>query len=132
MTCDEVTPALLAWQLGACASPEREQIEEHVKGCAACLAKLFATKRLTEDAAAFDERPSPVMRERLRARVKQRASVKAPRRVTWVMGLAAAAALIILGLVGWRALSSGSLSTPPSAAGNGLVDVDGPANLDVL
>jgi anti-sigma factor RsiW len=132
MTCDDVTPALLAWQLGACPSPERERIEEHLKGCSACFAKFLTTKRLTEDAAAFDERPSPLMKERLRARVKQRAVERAPRRVTWVMGLAAAAALIILGLAGWRALSSASLVTPPAAAGHGLVDADGPANLDVL
>ena len=128
MTCDDVTPSLLAWQLGASTSPEREGIEEHLKGCASCFAKFLELKRVSEDAAAFDERPSPRTRERLRARVKQRA----PRRATWVMGLAAAAALIILGIVGWRALSNGSLSTPPAAAGHGLVDADGPANLDVL
>jgi anti-sigma factor RsiW len=128
MTCDDVTPSLLAWQLGATTSPDREGIEEHLKGCTSCFAKFLAIKRVNEDAAAFDERPSPLVRERLRARVKRRA----PRRVTWVMGLAAAAALIILGFAGWRALSNGSLATPPAAAGHGLVDADGPANLDVL
>ena len=128
MTCDDVTPFLLAWQLGATTSPEREGIEDHLKGCASCFAKFLALKRVSEDAAAFDERPSPSVRERLRSRVKR----KAPRRVTWVMGLAAAAALIILGLVGWRAMENGSLATPPAAAGHGLVDADGPANLDVL
>lgn len=129
MTCDEVTPSLLAWQLGASTSPEREGIEEHLKTCTACFAKFLVIKRVNEDAAAFDERPSPLVRERLRKRVKQ---ARAPRRVTWVMGLAAAAALIILGVAGWRALSNGSLNTPPAAAGHGLVDADGPANLDVL
>ena len=129
MNCDDVTPLLLAWQLGACETGEREGIEEHLKGCAACFSKFLAIKRVNEDAAAFDERPSPRLKERLRARVKQ---ARTPRRMTWVMGLAAAAALIILGVVGWRALERGSLATPPAAAGNGLVDADRPANLDVL
>jgi len=127
MTCDEVTPALLAWQLGACESPEREAIDAHLAGCSACLSKFLATKRVTEDAAAFDERPAPAVRARLRSSVGKRARRPVRR---WVVGLAAAA--LLLGFVGWRARTPPPLSPPPAAAGHGLVDADGPANLDVL
>jgi anti-sigma factor RsiW len=129
MTCDDVTPALLAWQLGACEGPEREAIDAHLAACPACVARALATKRVTEDAAAFDERPSLPVRERLRATVAKRAQ-RRPVAVRWVVGLAAAA--LIIALVGWRMLAPPSLSTPASAAGHGLVDADGPANLDVL
>lgn len=128
MTCDDVTPALLAWQLGACEGPEREAIDAHLAGCPSCLSRGLATKRIAEDAAAFEERPSLAVRERLRATVAKRARRAVP--VRWVVGLAAAA--LILAFVGWRVLAPPSLSTPPSAAGHGLVDADGPANLDVL
>ena len=57
MTCDDVTPALLGWQLGACDSPDRELIDAHLATCPSCLSKFLATKRITEDAAAFDEQP---------------------------------------------------------------------------
>lgn len=128
MTCDDVSPALLGWQLGACESPEREAIDAHLATCSACLAKFLALKRVTEDAAAFDERPNPAIRNRLRARVSQRA--RRPVR-GWMVGLAAAA-MLLLGFMGWRALSAPSLIAPPAAAGHGVVDADGPANLDVL
>jgi len=129
MTCDDVTPALLAWQLGACEGPERDAIDAHLASCASCLARGLATKRITEDAAAFDERPALAVRERLRASVAKRAQ-RRPVSMRWVVGLAAAA--LILTFVGWRMFAPPSLSTPPSAAGHGLVDTDGPANLDVL
>ncbi|MDP1821754.1 MAG: zf-HC2 domain-containing protein [Archangium sp.] len=128
MTCDDVTPALLAWQLGACESPERDAIDVHLATCPACLGRFLATKRITEDAAAFDERPAPAVRERLRGHVARRA--RRPVRTSWVVGLAAAA--LLLGFLGWRVLTPAPLTTPPAAAGHGLVDADGPANLDVL
>ena len=127
-TCDDVTPALLAWQLGACEGPQRDGIDAHLATCPSCLAKSLATKRVTEDAAAFDERPAVAVRERLRASVARRA--RRPARVGWVVGLAAAA--LLLAFMGWRLFSPPALTTPPSAAGHGLVDADGPANLDVL
>jgi anti-sigma factor RsiW len=128
MTCDDLTPALFAWQLGACEGPERDAIDAHLTGCPSCLARALATKRISEDAAAFDERPALAVRERLRATVAKRARRPVP--VRWVVGLAAAA--VILALVGWRLFAPPALSIPSSVAGHGLVDAEGPANLDVL
>jgi anti-sigma factor RsiW len=118
MTCDDLTPALFAWQLGACEGPERDAIDAHLTGCPSCLARALATKRISEDAAAFDERPALAVRARR------------PVPVRWVVGLAAAA--VILALVGWRLFAPPALSIPSSVAGHGLVDAEGPANLDVL
>lgn len=125
-TCDEITPALFAWQLGACESRERDRIDAHLVTCPSCLSRVLALKRVTEDAAAFDERPSLAVRNRVRALVPRRS--RPPMRL--VIGLAVAA--LFLALVGWRVLTPPALTTPPSAAGHGLVDADGPANLDVF
>ena len=127
MTCDDVTPTLLAWQLGGCESPEREFIDAHVAACPTCLATFLSLKRIAEDAAAFDERPAPAIRARLRDTVGKRARRPVRR---WVVGLAAAA--LLLAFMGWRVLTPASLTAPASAAGHGLVDADGPANLDVF
>ena len=125
-TCADVPSNLFAWQLGACESLERDRIDAHLMSCAACLARALSMKRVTEDAAAFDERPSLAVRTRVRGLVARK--TRSPVRL--VIGLAVAA--LFLAFVGWRLLTPPSLMTPPSVAGHGLVDADGPANLDVF
>jgi anti-sigma factor RsiW len=126
-TCDDVTPELFAWQLGACEGPRRELVDAHLASCPSCLRRALATKRLAEDAAAFDERPGAAVRARLRATVAHR---RRPARLGLAVGLAAAA--LALGLLGWRLAAPVALTAPAAAAGHGLVDAEGPANLDVF
>lgn len=90
--CSEIEPLLLPYELGAATLPERDACDAHVSGCPGCLTKYLALKRLREDAAAFDERPLPSTRARLRARVARRA----PRRpVVWAFAAAALVALVL-------------------------------------
>ena len=92
-TCDEVKPLLFAYELGAAEAPERDACDAHLAGCPACLAGFFKLKRMREDAAAFDERPSTAERDRLRGRVSQRGRLRRP--VLWAV---AAAALVVAAL----------------------------------
>lgn len=93
-SCDEFRPSLMQYHLGLLEGPARDAADAHVSGCAACLAKYLETKRLHEDAAAFDERPAEAVREKLRAAVAARRRPARPRWATWAASAAAAAALV--------------------------------------
>src|SRR5207248_11243896 len=95
MRCAEAHPLLLPFHLGACEEPTRGLLERHLSECKGCLERFFATKRGCESAAAFEERPSPRVREMVRAAaIAQGMKPRSKRaRLTLVVGLAAAAAL---------------------------------------
>jgi hypothetical protein len=117
MGCSEVTPVLWAYHLGACSELERDGVDSHLLGCRTCLESYLKHKRMTEDAAAFDERPSAHVHARLREVV----AARAPRRLKLVWAMAAAAALLAFAL-GMQVQRSAPLQTPQSPAGTGFAD----------
>jgi hypothetical protein len=119
--CDEVEPLLVAFELGATEGAERDACDAHLAGCSSCLASFLQLKRTREDAAAFDQRPGPQVRDRLRARVSNR-SKRGP--ALWA---AAAAALAALALV----LRLLSLHSNDPARPGALVD-SAPLSEDLL
>ncbi len=130
MRCEETHALLLPFQLGACEEPTRDQVERHLLECTGCLERYLSAKRQNESAAAFDERPSPDARAKVRAsaialglRPRSRSA-----RVGLVVGLAAAAALLVLFAMRW--LFAPSPLEAPGAA-RGLVD-SSPPSLDVF
>ncbi|MBK7862241.1 MAG: zf-HC2 domain-containing protein [Archangiaceae bacterium] len=120
MTCAELEPLLMPYELGASTPAERDACETHLAACPACLAAFLSLKRVREDAAAFDERPSPVVRDRLRARVAARSR---RRPVLW----AAAAAALIAAALALKVL----LQPPPPAPPSSLID-SAPPSEDLL
>jgi hypothetical protein len=131
MNCDEVKPLLPLYHAGASAELEREAIDAHLLDCQPCLRVYFAAKRLSEDAALTEDRPSPGVRQRLRNEVALlRPTVLglalSPRRVFWVGALAAAAALLAFALFARRAALPAHRPSP-------LIDSDqAQASLSVL
>lgn len=91
-TCTDITPHLFGYQLGACERDVRDDIDAHLLGCSACLSTALAYKRVNEDGAAFDERPSPKVRHRLRSAVLAK---RKPPVAVWVMAIAALAFAVI-------------------------------------
>lgn len=130
MHCAEAQPLLLPFHLGACEEPTRDLLERHLHDCEGCLDRFFATKRGCESAAAFEDRPSPMVREKVRAlAIAQGLRPRSKRaRLTLVVGLAAAAAL--LWFLGTRMLNAPAPLRAPQA-NQGLVDSSPPA-LDVF
>lgn len=131
MRCVEAQPLLLPFHLGACEAPTSDLLEGHLAECKGCLERFFSTKRGCESAAAFEERPSLVTREKVRAlAIAHGMRPRSKRaRLTLVVGLAAAAALL------WFFFGT-KLSTTPQPlrapqAEQGLVDSSPPA-LDVF
>jgi hypothetical protein len=130
MRCVEAQPLLLPFHLGACEEPTRDLLERHLEECKGCLERFFSTKRGCESASAFEERPSPMIREKVHAlAVAQGMRPRSKRaRLTLVVGLAAAAVLL------WF-ISTKWLNAPPQLrapqAEQGLVDSSPPA-LDVF
>lgn len=110
------TPRWWAYLLGASDEPERDALDAHVLGCRACLSEFLRLKRINEDGAAFDERPSPKVHASLRKAVARRG----PRKLWLVVGAAAAAAVVFL--LASRLTTPQPLPPPPGTAGSGLYD----------
>jgi hypothetical protein len=91
-------------------------LDAHVLGCRTCLVELLRLKRVNEDGAAFDERPSPLLQAKLRKAVARRG----PRRLLLVVGAAAAAAVVFL--LASRLATPQPLPPPPGTLGSGLYD----------
>ncbi len=72
MSCEQVTPHLLALHFGELA--ERDSVEAHLVGCHECTARFFALKRAVE--VPEDARPSQRARTALRAAVEQELGLK--------------------------------------------------------
>jgi hypothetical protein len=89
LSCAEITPLLFAFEAGALDSPEAS---EHLLECHECVGRFLTHKRVREDAAAFDERPSGLVRERLRKRVAQRGR---RRPLVWAFAAAALIAAVL-------------------------------------
>lgn len=131
MRCVEAQPLLLPFHLGACEEPTRDQLERHLLDCKGCLERFFSTKRGCESAAAFEERPSLMMREKVHAlAIAHGMRPRSKRaRMTLVVGLAAAAAL--LWFLGTKFVAPAPPKLRAPQAEQGLVDSSPPA-LDVF
>ena len=131
MRCVEAQPLLLPFHLGACEEPTRDLLERHLEECKGCLERFFSTKRGCESAAAFEERPSMMMREKVRAlAIAQGMRPRSKRaRLTLVVGLAAAA--VLLWFLGTKFVAPAPPKLRAPQAEQGLVDSSPPA-LDVF
>jgi anti-sigma factor RsiW len=118
MTSCPETPRLWAYVLGACDELERDVLDAHVLDCRGCLFQMLKLKRITEDGAAFEQRPAPGAHARLREVVARRR----PRRLWLVVGAAAAAAIVFV-LAVRASWAPAPLLPPPAAAGSGVVDL---------
>jgi predicted anti-sigma-YlaC factor YlaD len=127
MTCPEASTALGAYVLGALEPDERREVEEHLRGCPACSAELAEFEGLPallarvrpEDLDPVSVTPSP----ELFARMSAVAGTRRPRRSrTWAL-VAAAAALVVLGLgIGLAVWWPGSVEQTVTAS-SGPVEV---------
>jgi anti-sigma factor RsiW len=70
MDCAGVASHLVAYHFGATSEDDRNAIDSHLVACTSCLRTYLALKHATERAAL--DRPSPAVRERLRAEVARR------------------------------------------------------------
>ncbi len=68
MSCEQIEPALIGYQLGGLPDDQRRDVEAHLPTCPACVSAFIAIKRAvdTGDAA---PRPSAGLRRRLRQSV---------------------------------------------------------------
>ncbi len=117
--CANVRPALFAYHLGACDPGLCDDIDLHLTGCAECLRAFLSHKRTCEEGGAFDERPSPRLRQRLRSVVAAKRRLPRAPRAVWVMAVAALA-LAVLGAMYVIRAPLAPLGRP--AAAPGLVD----------
>ena len=80
MDCVLIREELFAYHFGACEDATRDELDEHLVSCSACLRTYLALKRRIEVGAS--ERPSPEARDRLRASVEKRWKPKRSTKVT--------------------------------------------------
>ncbi len=116
MNEEHVPQGLLPFHLGALEEAEREHLEAHLLGCRACLAEYLALKRRFDSASAFEDRPSPAARERLRTEVRRRLPRALTRPRVWAVGAALAAARVALLWLGTHRRGA------PSASPETLID----------
>lgn len=103
MDCSLIAEELVAYCFGTCTDPTRLAFENHLLECGDCLRAYLALKRELEIGPAGGERPSPALRERLRADVAARFGRPRvrwfERRIPLYQGLAAASIAAALALV---------------------------------
>lgn len=102
--CDAARRSLLAYLDGELVGDERQAVEAHLQGCAACRRSYAAEEGLT--AAIEAALPRPAAPEALRARVArlaERSGSRTRRYVTFAATLAAAVALLAIGIGRFRA-----------------------------
>jgi hypothetical protein len=103
MTCPEASAALGAYVLGALEPAERQEVADHLSGCAACAAELAELEGLPvlldrvrpEDLEPVSVTPSPELFARMAA-VAGVGNRRRPR--TWALVAATAAVLLVLGV----------------------------------
>jgi len=91
--CTMIDGDLIAFQLGALDDAARARVEEHLGGCLRCVRAYLEVKRAVEREPAAEERPSAILRARLRADVARRFGRR--RALIWAGGAAATAAAIV-------------------------------------
>ena len=126
ISCVEALEAAMLQAAGDIDPGTRERLESHLLACAACGAELGRIRR-TLDLLRAGEAPDPgadywrTFDARLRGRILRKRSV---RRWRGVAGMAAAAAVAVLGLWAWRVGHRGGPA--PAAPGGSFVAPAGP------
>ncbi len=120
MSCERIQPELIAYHFGVIEDAARRDVEEHLTGCAACLRSFLALKRDIETAES-GPRPSPAVRERLRASAARELGLAEPRRWSWwerplAFGFAAVVVLVAM-------LAVGQLASGPATPPHGMADL---------
>lgn len=115
MNCERVRESLLDVATGA---PAPAEVEEHVRGCAACRAQadeLRATLALMDEWQEVE--PSPYFDQRLRARVREEAAVR-PGFWAWLRKPALAAVFVLMIAVGVGLIDHNSPNAGPKVIPN--------------
>lgn len=98
MSCETMTPHLLALHFGELDLATRAAVEAHLVECRACAVQFFALKRAVE--VPEDARPSQRARTRLRAAVEQELGLRIPlwerALAFWVAAGAVACAVLLV------------------------------------
>jgi hypothetical protein len=96
--CELIDADLVGFHFAALDAEARARLEAHLPACGRCLAAYLAIKRLVDAGEEASERPSELMRARLRAAVgRELKARRAPRAL--VVGAAGVAAGVLLTLL---------------------------------
>ena len=118
MKCENIREALMEVVLNGpeAASPE---VQQHLRNCAACAEELASFRQTM---ALLDEwqapEPSPYFSSRLRALVREEAAVQPAGWLAWLRRPVAAAAAMVLVVVGVSMLEVGNFRDPSTIASN--------------
>jgi hypothetical protein len=82
MSCEWMEPELVGYHFGVTDDGLRGEIEEHLLRCPDCLRGFLFLKRDIEMAES-GPRPSPAVRDRLRASAARELGLREPRRWSW-------------------------------------------------
>lgn len=114
MSCNDISPELVAYHFGVVTAQTRPAVEEHLLACPSCLRSYLALKREIETAES-QERPSPAARRRLRQAVARELRGEEP--VPWsfwerLLALGFASAAVAVALVAAQLISTGEGGPP--------------------
>lgn len=91
MDCALIDGELVGFHFGTLSSEERARVEQHLPECPRCV-RAYLTVKSSIDGGAERERPSELLRARIRRSIATEMQ-KRPRRRWWLGGAAAAAAV---------------------------------------
>jgi anti-sigma factor RsiW len=114
---------LVGFHFGTLSSEERARVEDHLPGCARCV-RAYLTVKSSIDGGAERERPSELLKARIRRSIASEMQ-KRPRRRWWVGGAAAAAAVAAITLVLVRGnVNEGNVAEPAHDSASESVKVN--------
>lgn len=96
MSCDKIPEdELLDFVERSLSAQAAAEIERHLERCLECTRRLWAVRRIAQEARAMVESPSPALDARMNASIDRlRARTRLMRRLRWVIGFGAAAVAV--------------------------------------
>lgn len=130
MDCTLIEGDLIPFHFGTLAEAPRAALESHLRGCASCLVAYLEVKRALDQGAASVERPSQLLKARLRTDLA--AEFVRGRRLRRVVG-AVAAMLVVGTLLGvfWRRPTRAPAPLPAVNVTNQPIDSARPVTASV-